>query len=65
VSFTQFICQSQPFCLCVGHPNEWDECCCSASAQTKDVRCVGCNAPLILIDFDTGEPIAPEAAEAP
>jgi hypothetical protein len=60
VSHTQFICQSQPFCLCVGRENEWDECCCSGSVQTSDGRCTGCEAPLILIDFETGEPVAAE-----
>lgn len=52
---TQLICQSEPFCLCAGDVNEWDECNCFAGA---DSRCVSCDAEMIRIDFETGEPVA-------
>ena len=52
---TQLICQSEPFCLCVGDVNEWDECDCFAGA---DQRCVSCGAEMIRIDFETGERVA-------
>ena len=48
----QLICQSEPFCRCVGHVNEWDECNCFAGADRK---CVGCGAQMIVIDVNTGE----------
>jgi len=49
---TQWICTSKPFCLCVGHPNEWDECCCMERSR----KCENCGAPMELIDFATGRP---------
>lgn len=51
---TQFICKSEPFCRCVGHVNEWDECRCFAG---PDQICVGCGASMVLIDFETGEEV--------
>jgi hypothetical protein len=46
--------------LCVGRTNVWDECICSASHVTarRTRVCSGCGAPMILIDFATGEPVA-------
>lgn len=49
---TQLICGSEPFCLCVGSVNEWDECDCFAG---PDGLCVSCKAKMVLIDFETGE----------
>jgi hypothetical protein len=50
----QRICTSQPFCLCVGDVNEWDECDCFAGANG---RCVVCRAPMEVIDRDTGQTV--------
>lgn len=52
---SQLICQSEPFCLCVGDVSEWDECDCFAGA---DKRCVSCGAEMLRIDLDTGEAVA-------
>lgn len=51
---TQLICRSEPFCKCVGHINEWDECDCFAG---PDGLCVACEAKMVLIDFETGEDV--------
>lgn len=50
---TQRICASEPFCLCAGGPNEWDECDCFADAMGE--RCAYCRALMEMIDFETGE----------
>jgi hypothetical protein len=59
----QRICTSQPFCLCVGQPNEasrlWDECCCTGNIRgCRSDRCESCGALLEVINIDTGEPVA-------
>lgn len=56
----QRICISQPFCLCVGAENEWDECDCFADASGK--RCAYCHALLEVIHFATGETVEVAAA---
>jgi hypothetical protein len=50
----QLVCGSKPFCLCVGGPNEWDECCC---IFCRGDRCDDCDAKAILIDIETGEEV--------
>lgn len=56
---TQYICNSKPFCLCVGHVNDGDECCCSGNVVGVEGQdCIGRGAKMILIDTDTGEEIA-------
>ena len=52
--FTQWICSSGPWCRCVGHANEWDECACVVDEAAG--MCTACDAPMTLIDFETGEP---------
>lgn len=56
MSATQLICESKPFCYCVGRPNEWDECCCTGNmvGARKD-QCESCGETLVLIDTETGE----------
>ena len=55
---TQLICKSEPFCKCVGHVNEWDECCCTGNVVgCRDDICEACGAPMVLIDFATGEEV--------
>lgn len=51
---TQFICQ-EPKCECVD--GDSDECACSVVPSER--RCANCNAPMIEIDINPGEPIAP------
>ena len=67
----QFICNSKPFCLCVGEPNEWDECDCFAvdangepcgddglaSSAQEPVTCSMCEAQMVLIDIESGEEV--------
>jgi hypothetical protein len=56
VSDTQFICDSKPFCLCVGQVNLWDECCCTGNvAGCSTEHCESCGAGLVKIDVETGE----------
>jgi len=56
---TQLICESKPFCLCVGEVNEWDECDCFQDEQPNLFKtCAGCGAQLVEIDFETGEAVA-------
>jgi hypothetical protein len=53
--FPHYICDSQPFCLCVGHENEWDECDCQAIDRTApSTECAGCEARMHAIDVNTG-----------
>lgn len=55
-SFTQLICESQGYCLCVGEPNAWDECCCIAADDSAlDSVCRHCNQEMVRIEFSTGE----------
>jgi hypothetical protein len=59
MSDTQRVCMSQPFCLCVGEVNEWDECCCTGNiVGCSSKQCEACGAELELIDFETGEKVA-------
>jgi hypothetical protein len=58
----QRICKSEPFCLCVGKENKWDECSCVANSQEE--TCSNCGAQLILIDFCTGEELSQTEAGA-
>jgi hypothetical protein len=55
---------SKPYCRCVGGPNEWDECCCTPVVrESRATRlCTSCLAPMVLIDFETGEPVKSGAA---
>lgn len=54
----QRICTSRPFCLCVGHVNDWDECCCTGGVRgCSTERCEACGAAFIVIDFATGETV--------
>lgn len=58
MSETQLICDSQPFCLCVGRVNEWDECDCTGGIEgCNDKVCEACGAKLIRIDFETGDEV--------
>jgi hypothetical protein len=53
--FVQYICDTEPFCLCVGEVDDgYDdgECCCTEQGTV----CATCNAQMTLIDFSTGEP---------
>lgn len=45
------VCDSEPFCLCVGEINEWDECDCTGNIAgcRKDI-CEACGARLIKVD---------------
>lgn len=52
---TQKICESRPFCVCVGHPTAWDECCCFTGPDEEADVCEGCDAPMVTIDVDTGD----------
>ena len=55
---TQLICTSQPFCVCAGGPNKWNECCCvKIDNRIMDHKCRFCGAPLVEIDFETGEEV--------
>lgn len=61
---TMLICTSQPFCLCVGYKNEWDECCCDGNIVSRSqlfdpLTCGNCDAPLELIKIDSGETVRP------
>lgn len=51
--FTQWICETQPVCLCIEGPNDGQECVC----QREDGKsaCSGCEAPMVEIDFETGD----------
>jgi hypothetical protein len=61
---TQFICTSEPYCLCVGKLNEWDECCCTGNIKGFSRKlCENCGAVLIQIDWETGHTITPEPNE--
>lgn len=56
----QFICNSQPFCLCAGvvEFNKWDECCCTGGVVgCRTDICEACGAQLVLIDIDSGEEV--------
>lgn len=58
---TQLICESEPACLCVpeGSDNTWNECDCFDQEQGQLFpQCAGCGAPLVEINFETGERIA-------
>lgn len=55
---TQLICDSQPFCLCVGYVNDGDECCCTGGVVgCNEEHCESCGAALVRIDFETGEAV--------
>lgn len=59
--YTQFICETEPTCLCVpeGSDNAWDECDCFQEDQPNLFKtCAGCGAHLVEINFETGERIA-------
>lgn len=61
---TQFICTAHPFCACVGHATDWDECTCTAarlvavSPAGDTTVCRACGASMVRIDFATGEPVS-------
>lgn len=58
---TQRICETKPFCLCVGEGDENDkyECCCTGNIVGCPAdKCVNCGAALVLINTETGERIA-------
>jgi hypothetical protein len=38
--------------------NEWDECCCAKASVELSTTCLVCSAPMVAIDFATGEPLA-------
>lgn len=63
-AYTQWICMSKPHCRCIGAPNEWDECCCTPVVRDSRTKrsCTTCLAPMVLIDFETGEPLKNGAA---
>lgn len=48
--FTQWICETQPACLCIESPLDGNECACDGEGA-----CSVCEAPLVHIDFETGE----------
>lgn len=53
---TQLICTSEPFCLCVGKENPWDECDCTGNMVGSNRQtCEKCGATFIEIDIKTGE----------
>jgi hypothetical protein len=53
-TYTQWICTTQPLCLCSGGVEDDGECCCLEDGLTP--RCCSvCNATMKLIDFETGE----------
>jgi hypothetical protein len=55
VNHYQLICETKPYCACVG-PNVWDQCACrTATAGVK--RCVECEAELVEINVETGAPV--------
>jgi hypothetical protein len=56
----QRICDSKPFCVCAGGPNDWDECCCFADPTGK--FCVSCGQALRVIDLETGEEVKGQVA---
>lgn len=42
------ICESKPFCLCIGEVNEWDERCCTGNAVgCRNDLCEACGAKLV------------------
>jgi hypothetical protein len=49
---TQLICTSDPVCVCSGEEYTCD---CAAEPGTKE--CVDCEAPMKLINVDTGEDV--------
>lgn len=59
----QRICTSQPFCLCVGEVNDWDECACIGNVRQEQPDlfaayfCGNCGAPMEVIDINTGETV--------
>lgn len=66
----QWICSTTPECLCVaaedspGNPDDGErmrnECVC-ASEPNIARACGNCNAPMVLINVNTGEPVAAKA----
>ncbi len=52
--FTNHVCTSAPFCLCVGGRTVWNECDCQYGGFA---RCQTCNALMVKIDASTGEPV--------
>lgn len=55
-----FVCSTPLYvpCACVGHENEWDECCCSpADRSFPRTWCEGCGTIMFATNFETGEPI--------
>lgn len=53
---TQMVCVSEPFCLCVGKENPWDECCCTGNITgCSRETCEACGAGLVEIYIETGE----------
>jgi hypothetical protein len=59
-TYTQWICTTQPLCLCSDCIDD-AECCCVVRRGVGDAgfarhkRCEHCNATMRLIDFETGE----------
>jgi len=54
----QLICDSKPFCLCVGKVNPWDECSCTGNTVGCNAEfCESCGAKLVMINTDTGEEV--------
>jgi len=72
MSTTQWICTTTPECLCVAaeespeNPDDGErmlnrnDCVC-ASEPNIARACGNCNAPMVLINIDSGEPVAPKA----
>lgn len=49
------ICDTAPSCLCAGHPNDDDECCCQRAVDyLTTTTCLHCGEPMYAIDLDTG-----------
>ncbi len=48
------VCESKPWCKCVGGKTKWDECDCTYAGFS---RCKNCGATMVKIDISTGEPV--------
>lgn len=48
------VCDSEPWCLCVGGETAWDECCCTYEGFA---HCGVCGAAMRKVDVSTGEDV--------
>lgn len=59
---TQWICETEPVCQSLPSPDDGGECTCQRVDGTD--HCDACLAPMIEIDFETGERVPAMGASA-